>query len=163
MLGSRQNCTGFHANGISRWSALGYWGLTRGDEGYGLTSGDGEPEYFTHPSLEWPKRVSVGRRRLLRFPELSLQECVVGTFYLILNRLSIYLRWIINNELLCSTGNSAQLYDSLDGRGVFGTRIAGYIRLSPFTIHMKLRILLISYTPLQKTFFLNFILFLNLT
>ena len=23
---------------------LGYWGLTRGDEGYGLTGGDGEPE-----------------------------------------------------------------------------------------------------------------------
>ena len=79
MLGAGQNCTGFHANGISRWSALGYWGLTRGDEGYGLTSGAGEPEYFTHPSLEWSKRVSVGRRRLLRFPELSLQERVVGT------------------------------------------------------------------------------------
>ena len=43
----------------------------RGDEGYGLTSGDGEPEYITQPSLEWPKRVSVGRRRLLRVPELS--------------------------------------------------------------------------------------------
>ena len=57
----------------------------------------------------------------------------------------LYLRWITNNEFLCSTGNSPQLYDSLDGRGVFGTRIAGYIRLSPFTIHMKLRILLISY------------------
>ena len=51
----------------------------RGDEGYGLTSGDGEPEYITQPSLEWPKRVSVGRRRLLRVPELSLQERVVGT------------------------------------------------------------------------------------
>ena len=152
MLGSRQNCTGFHANGIPRCSALGQWVITRGDEGYRLTSGDGEPEYVTHPSLEWPKRVSVGRRRLLRFPELSLQECVVGTFYLILNRLSIYLRWIINNELLCSTGNSAQLYDSLDRRGVLGTRIPGYIWLSPFTVHLKLRILLISYTPIQKKF-----------
>ena len=152
MLGDGKNCTGFHANVISRWSALGHWGLTRGDEGYRLTSGDGEPEYVTHPSLEWPKRVSVGRRRLLRFPELSLQECVVGTFYLILNRLSIYLRWIINNELLCSTGNSAQLYDSLDRRGVLGTRIPGYIWLSPFTVHLKLRILLISYTPIQKKF-----------
>ena len=60
LLDSRQNCTGFHANGISRWSALGHWGLTRGDEGYGLTSGDGEPEYVTQPILEWPKRVSVG-------------------------------------------------------------------------------------------------------
>ena len=79
MLSSRQNCTGFHANGISRWSALGHWGLTRGDEGYGLIFGAEEQEYLTHPSLEWPKRVRVGRRRLLRFPELSLQERVVGT------------------------------------------------------------------------------------
>ena len=60
LLGSRQNYTGFHANDISRWSALGQWGLTRGDEGYGLTFGAGEQEYLTHPSLEWPKRVSVG-------------------------------------------------------------------------------------------------------
>jgi len=79
VLGSRQNCTGCYTNGISRWSALGHWVLTRGDEGYGLTRGAGEPEYLTHPSLEWPKRVSVGRRQLLRFPELSLQERAVGT------------------------------------------------------------------------------------
>ena len=78
-LGSRQNCTGFHANGIPRCSALGHWGLTQGDEGYGLTSGDGEPEYVTHPSLEWPKRMNAGRRRLPRVPKLSLQERVVGT------------------------------------------------------------------------------------
>ena len=101
------------------------------------------------------KEGSTGRKRLPRVAKLSLQECVVGTFYLILNRLSIYLRWIINNELLCSTGNSAQLYDSLDGRGVLGTRIPGYIRLSPFTVHLKLRILLISYTPMQNKVFLN--------
>ena len=49
-----------------------------------------------------------------------------------------------------STGNSAQLYDSLDRRGVLGTRIPGYIWLSPFTVHLKLRILLISYTPIQN-------------
>ncbi|MXQ90785.1 hypothetical protein E5288_WYG016245 [Bos mutus] len=54
---SRQNCTGFHANGIPRCSALGNWGLTQSDEGYRLTSGDGEPEYVTQPSLEWPKRL----------------------------------------------------------------------------------------------------------
>ena len=66
----------------------------------------------------------------------------------------LYLRWINYNELLCSTGNSAQLYDSLDGRGVFGTRIHGYIWLSPFTVHLKLRILLISYTQ-YKIKFLN--------
>ena len=143
MLGSRQNCTVFHANVISSWSALGHWGLTRGDKGYRLTSGDGEPEYVTHPSLEWPKRVSVGRRRLLRFPELSLQECVVGT---------VLFKTDNQQGVTFSTGNSAQLYDSLDRRGVLGTRISGYIRLSPFTVHLKLRILLISYTPIQKKF-----------
>ena len=79
LLGSRQNCTGFHANGIPRCSALGHWGLTRGDEGYGLTGGDGEPEYVTHPSLEWLKMMSAGQRRLPRVPKLSLQERVVGT------------------------------------------------------------------------------------
>ena len=79
LLGSRQHCTGFHANGIPRCSALWHWGLTRGDDGYGLTGGDGEPEFITQPSLEWPKSVSVGQRRLPRVPELSLQECVVGT------------------------------------------------------------------------------------
>ena len=79
LLGSRQNCTGFHANGIPRCSTLGHWGLTRGDEGYKLTGGDGEPDYITHPSLEWPKRVRAGQRRIPRVPKLSLQERVVGT------------------------------------------------------------------------------------
>ena len=62
----------------------------------------------------------------------------------------LYLRWITNNELLCSTGNSAQLYDNLDGRGIFGTSISGYIQLRPFTVRLKFRILLISYTPIQN-------------
>ena len=66
----------------------------------------------------------------------------------------LYLRWITNNKLLCSTGNSAQFYDSLDGRGVFGTKVLGYIKLSPFTVHLKLRIFLISYTPIQNKVFL---------
>ena len=79
LLGSRQNCTGFHANGIPRCSALGHWGLTQGDEGYGLSGGVGKPEYITQPSLEWPKRVSVGQRRLPRISKLNLQKCVVGT------------------------------------------------------------------------------------
>ena len=60
LLGSRQNCTGFHANGIPRCSASGLWVLTRGDEGYGLNGGDEEPEYIIHPSLESPKRESAG-------------------------------------------------------------------------------------------------------
>ena len=64
-----------------------------------------------------------------------------------------YLRWIANIKLLCSTRNSTQLYDSLDGRGIFGTRIPQYIWLSPFIIHLKLRILLISYTQYKIKFF----------
>ena len=79
LLGSRQKCIGFQANGIPRCSALGHWELTWGNEGYRLTSGDGEPEYVTQPSLEWPKMVGVGRRRLPRVPKLNLQERVVGT------------------------------------------------------------------------------------
>ena len=49
---SRQHCTAFHANGIPRCSALGHWGLTRGDEGYRLNGGNREPEYITQSSLE---------------------------------------------------------------------------------------------------------------
>ena len=36
-----------------------------------------------------------------------------------------------------------------------GTRIHGYIWLSPFTVHLKLRILLISYIPMQNKAFLK--------
>ena len=57
--------------------------------------------------------------------------------------------------MLCSTGNSTQLYDSLDGTGIWGTRIHGYIWLSPFSVHMKLRILLISYAPIQNKVVFN--------
>ena len=51
LLGSRQNCTRFHANGIPRCSALEHWGLTRSDEVYELTSGDGEKS--TLPNQAW--------------------------------------------------------------------------------------------------------------
>ena len=98
----------------------------------------------TLPNQAWSvQRVTVGRRRLLRVPELSLQECVVGTALFKMDN---------QQGVTFSTGNSAQLYDSLDRRGVLGTRIPGYIWLSPFTVHLKLRILLISYTPIQKKF-----------
>ena len=57
--------------------------------------------------------------------------------------------------MLCSTENSAQLYDSLNGRDVLDTKIPGYIQFSPFTVHLKLRILLISYTPIQNEVVFN--------
>ena len=69
-------------------------------------------------------------------------------------RALLYLILITNNKLLFNTGNSAQLYDSLDGRSIFGTRIHRYIQLSLFTFHLKLRILLFSYTPIQNKGFL---------
>ena len=65
----------------------------------------------------------MGRRRLLRVPELSLQECVVGTALFKMDN---------QQGVTFSTGNSAQLYDSLDRRGVLGTRIPGYTWLSPY-------------------------------
>ena len=66
---------------LCKWHPNVLWteGLTSGGEGYGLTHGDGEPEYVTEPSLEWPKRVSAAWRRLPRVPKLSLQERAVGT------------------------------------------------------------------------------------
>ena len=67
----------------------------------------------------------------------------------------LYLRWITNNEWLCSAGNSAQLYDSLDGRGNFGTRIHRYIQLSQFIVHLKPRVLLISYTAIKNRFLIQ--------
>ena len=66
----------------------------------------------------------------------------------------LYLRWITNNELLCSTGNSAYLYNNLYGRGILGTRIHAYVWAIPFTVPLKLRIFLISYTPIQNKVFL---------
>ena len=53
---------------------------------------------------------------------------------------------------MCSLGNSTQLYDSLDERGIFGTKIHGYIWWSHFPIQLKFRIWLISYTPIQNNF-----------
>ena len=83
----------------------------------------------------------MGQRKLPRVPELSLQERVVGTALFKMD----------NQQLvLCSTGNSAHLYDNLDGRGIFGTRMPRYIQLRPFTLQLKLRIFLISYTPIQN-------------
>ena len=51
----------------------------------------------------------------------------------------LYLRWIIDKDLLHSTGTSAQCYVAAWMGGEFGRQwIHVYVRLSPFAIHLKL-------------------------
>ena len=51
----------------------------------------------------------------------------------------LYLKWIINQVLLYSTGNSAQCYVAVWMGGEFGGEwIQVYIWLSPFAVHLKL-------------------------
>ena len=49
----------------------------------------------------------------------------------------LYLKWIINKDLLYSTGNSAQCYVQPGWKGSLGENIHDYVWLSPFTIHLK--------------------------
>ena len=63
----------------------------------------------------------------------------------------IYLKWLINKDLLYSTWNSAQCYMAAWMGGELGREwIHIYVWLSPFTFHLKLTKLLISYTPIQN-------------
>ena len=63
----------------------------------------------------------------------------------------LYLKWIINMDLLCSTRKFAQSYVAAwIGRKFGGESIHVYVWLSPFTVHLKLTILLIVYTPIEK-------------
>ncbi len=50
----------------------------------------------------------------------------------------LYLERLNNKDLLYSTGNSAHLWGSLDGRGFEKKWIHVYESLSPFTVHLKL-------------------------
>ena len=51
----------------------------------------------------------------------------------------LYLKWITNMDLLCSTGNSAQCYVAAwMGGGFGGEWIHVYVWLSHFAIHLKL-------------------------
>ena len=51
----------------------------------------------------------------------------------------LYLKWITNKDLLCSTGNSARCYVVAWMGGDFGGEwIHVYVWLSPFTVHLKL-------------------------
>ena len=53
----------------------------------------------------------------------------------------LYLKWITSRNLLCSTWNSAQCYVAAwMGGEPGGDWIHVYLRLSPFTVHLKLLI-----------------------
>ena len=50
----------------------------------------------------------------------------------------LYLKWITNKNLLNTTRNSAQCYVAALMKGEFGGEwIHVYVRLSPFTVHLK--------------------------
>ena len=51
----------------------------------------------------------------------------------------LLLKWINNKDLLCSTGNAAQCsVPAWMGGESGGEWIHAYVRLSPFTVHLKL-------------------------
>ena len=53
----------------------------------------------------------------------------------------LYLKWITNKNLLCSTGNSVQRYVAAWMGGEFGGEwicVLIYVWLSPFAAHLKL-------------------------
>ena len=51
----------------------------------------------------------------------------------------LYLKWVTNQDLLQSTGNSAQCYVAAwMGEGFGGEWIHVYVWLSPFAVHLKL-------------------------
>ena len=65
----------------------------------------------------------------------------------------LYLKWIINKDLLSSTGNSAPCYVASWMGGEFGGEwMHVCVWLSPFTVHLKLsqHYLLTAYTPMQN-------------
>ena len=50
----------------------------------------------------------------------------------------LYLKRIMNKNLLCSIGNFSMLRDRLDARGVWGEWIHVHASLNPFAFHLKL-------------------------
>ena len=75
---------------------------------------------------------------------LDFQMCLCClSLNFIENDLSLYtllfLKWITNKNLLCSTWNSAQCYaPAWMGRGSGGEWTERHVWLSPFTVHLKL-------------------------
>ena len=66
------------------------------------------------------------------------EERIVGEFGIDRYTL-LYLKWIANRDLLCSTWNSAQCCVATWMVGEFGGEwIHVYVWLGPFTVHLKL-------------------------
>ena len=65
----------------------------------------------------------------------------------------LYLKWIINKNLLYTVWNSAQCYMAAwMGAGFGGEWIHVYVWLSPFTVHLKLSQCSLSAVPQYKMF-----------
>ena len=67
----------------------------------------------------------------------------------------LYLEWITNKNLLCSTGNTAQCHMAAwIGGELGGEWLHVYVWLSPFAVHLKppktITTLLIGYTTIQN-------------
>ena len=64
----------------------------------------------------------------------------------------LYLKWITNRDLLCSTWNSARCHLAAWMEGEFGGEwLYVCIWLSPFAVHLELfTTLLIGYTSIQN-------------
>ena len=69
-----------------------------------------------------------GARMEIRDREFGMDICTL-----------LYLKWITDKDLLYSTQKSAQCYVAAWMEGEFGGAwICVYVRLSPFSVHMKL-------------------------
>ena len=76
---------------------------------------------------------------------------IIGEFGMDMNTL-LYLKWITNEVILHSTGNSAQCYVVAWRGGEFrGEWVHVYIWLSPFAIHLKYPNI-VGYTSIQNAF-----------
>ena len=94
-----------------------------------------------HVSVKYSMK-SCDSKRSWRVRELG-----VGMHTLLL----MYLKWITNKDLACSTWNSAQCYVVAGMGGGFGEEwMHVYVWLSPFPVHLKTsqHCLLICYTPI---------------
>ena len=63
----------------------------------------------------------------------------------------LYLKWMTNRDMLCSTGALLMLRGSLDGRGVWGRMDTCVCMAESFSCPLEtITTLLISYTPIQN-------------
>ena len=89
-------------------------------------------------NLQKRKRLSDLEHELIVAMGKGLGEGIVRDFGKVMHTV-LYLKWVTHNDLLSSTGNSAQYYLAAWMGGEFGEEwIYVYGRLSPFTVHLQL-------------------------